>query len=131
VDFFFYPTFARYFKRWPRFRVFAATFAAAAIGNLILTFYSHQVVFVGKLGLGETLRGFSVYAFYCILLAIGIGISQLRKSQPKPGWLRGRVVPAVCVLGFFCVLHIFDSVEPTYPLNEHLRFLGRLFNLVS
>ena len=131
VDFFFYPAFARYFKRWPRFRVFAATFAAAAIGNLILTFYSHQIIFVGNLGLWETLRGFFVYSVYCIVLAIGIGISQLRKPRPRSGWLRGKIVPAFCVLVFFCVLHIFDYVDRTYPLYEHLRFLFHLFNVVS
>jgi hypothetical protein len=131
VDFFFYPTFARYFKRWPRFRLFAATFAAAAIGNIILTFYSHQIVFVGELGLWDTLRGFSVYIVYSVLLAIGIGVSQLRKARPKPGWLQGKVVPAFCVLGFFCILHVFDYVDRTYPLYEHLRLFAHLFNFVS
>jgi hypothetical protein len=86
---------------------------------------------VGELGLWDTLRGFSVYIVYSVLLAIGIGVSQLRKARPKPGWLQGKVVPAFCVLGFFCILHVFDYVDRTYPLYEHLRLFAHLFNFVS
>lgn len=107
----------RYFKRWPRFRLFAATFIAAAIGNMILTFYSHQVKFVGKIGLWETLRGFSVCTFYSILLAIGVGISQMRKPQQSPGWLREKLHPRYVYLEFsaFCTFSTM-SIEPIrYP----------------
>ena len=34
VNFFFFPTFTRYFKRNPRLRMFAAVFAAAFVGNM-------------------------------------------------------------------------------------------------
>jgi len=40
---------------------------------------------------------------------VGIGISQLRNAQPKRGWLRGRLVPAFCVISFFCLLFVFDN----------------------
>jgi len=39
VDCFFYPTFMRYFKRHRRWRLFAATFAAACFGNAFYHFF--------------------------------------------------------------------------------------------
>jgi len=130
VDFFFYPTFMRYFKRWPRLRLFAATFAAACLGNMFFHFFI-QMGDIEKFGLWKTLAGFNVFMFYTIVLAVGIGISQLREPREKSGWIRGQLVPSICVAGFFCVLRVFDYGSNSPPLQEHFRFLAHIFNLVS
>jgi hypothetical protein len=40
VNFFFFPTFTRHFKKHPRLRMFAAVFMAAFVGNL----YYHLIL---------------------------------------------------------------------------------------
>jgi hypothetical protein len=129
VDFFFYPAFMRYFKRWPRLRLFAATFAAACLGNAFLHFFTSYMDSVQRFGLWKALVSFQTYLMYSAPLAVGIGISQLRNAKRKSGWIRGRLVPALCVMGFYSVLHVFDDDIGKYPLEEHFRFLGHLFNL--
>jgi hypothetical protein len=129
VDFFFYPTFFRYFKSLPRLRLFAATFAAVCLGNAFLHFVSGYIYDVRQLGLWDGLQNFQSYLFlYCAPLAVGVFISQIRNAQPKTGWFRGRLVPAFCVLGFFCLLYVFDNDVGRYPPAVHFRFLAHLLN---
>jgi hypothetical protein len=131
VDFFFYPTFIRYFKKWQRFRLFAATFVAACIGNAFCHFFAYMQ-FIEKLGFWKALAGFHVYIFYTVVLAVGIGISQLRQRRAERSHsIQGRLVSALCVVGFYCILSIFDYPGPSYSIQEHFRFLAHLFNLVS
>jgi hypothetical protein len=40
-------------------------------------------------------------------------------------------LPILFLLTVFCILHVFDYVNRTYPLSEHLRFFAHLFNLAS
>ena len=129
VDFFFYPTFMRYFKSRPRLRLFAATFAAACLGNALLHFITGYLEFAQQFGIWNTLLDFRSYLIYSTGLGLGIGISQLRNAQPKRGWLRGRLVPALCVISFFCLLFVFDNDVGMYAPADHLRFLGHLLNL--
>jgi hypothetical protein len=66
------------------------------------------------------------------VLSIGIGISQMRQRKTeKLGWIRGRLIPTLCVSGFFCILRVFDYTFKRYPIGESFRFLGHLLNLVS
>jgi hypothetical protein len=129
VDFFFYPVFMRYFKRWPRLRLFAATFAAACLGNAFLHFFTSYMDYVQQFGLWKALVSFQTYLLYSAPLAVGIGISQLRNAKRKSGWIRGRLAPALCVMAFYCVLRVLDDDIGKYPLAEHFRFLGHLFNV--
>jgi len=129
VDFFFYPTFMRYFKSRPRLRLFAATFVAACLGNSLLHFFTSYMDSVQSFGLLQAFAYFQTYLVYSAALAVGIGISQLRNAKRKNGWIRGRLVPALCVIVFFCVLHIFDDDMGKYPLGEHFRFLANLLHL--
>jgi hypothetical protein len=128
VEFFFYPAFSRYFKRYRRLRVFFATFCAATVGNMVFHFI-RDIHYVAELGFAKALIGFHVYGFQCLVLGIAIGISQLRgrKRSPNGPWLREQVVPAALMLGFFCLLHIFDDFGRTCPIREHFRFLFGLF----
>jgi hypothetical protein len=110
VDHFFYPTFLRYFRAHRRLRMFFATFSAACVGNLIFHFM-RDIHFVADMGLQNALAGESSHAFYTFVLAMGVALSQLRgrSSLASRGWLRGRALPCLWVVAFFCVLHVFDA----------------------
>lgn len=129
VDFFFYPTFLRYFKKWPKLRMAAAIFAAACFGNAFYHFTA-SLDFVRIYGLWRALVSFQVYFFYCVLLAAAITVSTLRqRRRVHSGFLRSKFLPAVSVILFYCLLDVFGSTEHKYPLIEHFRFFGHLFFL--
>ena len=127
VEFFFYPAFARYFKGHRRVRIFFATLCAATLGNMVFHFV-RDIHYVADVGLGRALIGFHVYGFQCLVLGIAIGISQLRgkKRSANGPWLREHALPTAWMLGFFCLLHIFDYLGRTCPIREHFRFLFSL-----
>ena len=81
---FFYPTYLRYFKRFPRLRMAFATTMAAMVGNLIYHFYD-TIAYVAALG-WRRCHGLPNLSFYCFVLTAGIVISQLRahnKTKPR------------------------------------------------
>ncbi len=132
VDFFFFPTYMRYFKRHPRLRMLTATFAAAGVGNLIYHFMLwHEQV--AEVGLWQYVVGFQSYAFYTLVLSAGIGISQLHEIRGSKSttttWFRARVITPASVLLFYCVLHIFDHTNVAHPLSERFGFLMNMFGL--
>ena len=130
ADCFFYPAFLKYFKKWGRWRLFAATFAAAGFGNAFFHFF-RDVGYIEDLGFWHALVGFQSYIFYTIVLSTGIGISQMRPPKTeKLGWIRGRLIPMVGVSGFFCLLRVFDYTYKRYPIQESFRFLAHLLNLM-
>jgi hypothetical protein len=135
VDCFFYPAFLRYCKTWGRWRLFAATLAAAGFGNAFFHFF-RDLNYIDALGFWRALAGFQSYIFYTVVLSVGIGISQMRtrNRDGKPyrfGWIRTRLVSPLCVAAFFCLLRVFDYTYKRYPISESFRFLAHLFNLVS
>jgi hypothetical protein len=111
VDIFFYPVFLNFFKKRKKLRIAVATFAAAGFGNAFYHFI-RDLKYIADLGLWRALAAYHVYIFYCLVLASAITISQMRRRGPAPsGFLRGRVLPAFCVVLFYCVLHVFDYTE--------------------
>jgi len=129
VDFFFFPVFLNYFKSHKKLRIAVATFAAAGFGNAFYH-YIFYLQYISQLGLWRSLAAYHVYLFYCFVLATAITISQMRKRRPaNAGFFRGRLIPAFCVILFYCLLHVFDYTERTYPITEHFRFVAHLFNL--
>jgi hypothetical protein len=130
VDIFFFPAFTRYFKRHQRLRTFAATMAAATVGNMLYHFFL-DYQYVAEMGLWRALRGFESYAFYCTVLGLGIGISQLRGhgkqrlGDDAPWWRRARATAGV--LSFFCLAQVFTQESTPYGLGHYLRFFLRLF----
>ena len=129
LDFFFYPTFLRYFKKHKNLRMAFAIFAAAGFGNALYHFMLSPD-FIRKLGFWKALVTFQVYLFYCVLLSIGLTISNLRKKRPKPaGFLRSQLWPSISVVLFYCLLDVFGSTERNYPLVEHFRFFAHLFSI--
>ncbi len=127
VDFFFYPAFFRYWKGHKRMRTIFATFAAAFFGN---SFYhlARDWQIVRDDGLWRAIASYQVLFFYNAFLAAGLCVSQLRKrDQNRGGFVRGRLLPAVGVGFFYCILNVFDADERMYPLIEHLKYLASLF----
>src|SRR5271166_1331047 len=122
VDCFFYPAFMRYFKTWGRWRLFVATVAAAGFGNAFFHFF-RDLGYIEELGFWKALVGFQSYIFYTTVLSVGIGISQMRQRKTQNiGWIRGRLVPPLCVSAFFCLLRVFDYTYKRYPIEESFRF---------
>ena len=133
VDHFFYPTFVRYFRGHRRIRMFFATFAAACVGNLLFHFI-RDIHFVGQMGLWRAAIGEQSHAFYTFVLAISVGLSQMRRvPQPAPrGWLRGRLLPCLWVSGFFCLIHIFDApLDREHSLWQRAEFLFYLLGVTT
>jgi hypothetical protein len=129
VDFFFYPTFLRYWKGHRRLRIVFATFAAAGFGNLFFHFTMDWEM-IRDSGLWRAIANYQSFVLYCFVLAAGLSISQLRKREPRQrGFVRGQVLPAVGVGCFYCLLNVFAFARGRYPLVEHLKYLASLFSI--
>jgi hypothetical protein len=130
ADFFFYPTFQRFFKNHPRLRLAFATFMAAFVGNILFDLISDSPGFAIN-GLMETINNFYSYTIYAGALTAGLIWSQLaqRRTTAKDGWLRHDVVPRVQVILFFALLQIFDNNEGLVPVGDRISFLTSLFGL--
>ncbi len=121
VDFFFYPTFLRCFKHHERLRLLFATFMASCVGNIVFHFFK-DIRAVAEFGLVDAITGFQTYAFYALLLTLGICCSQLAKPKPRNALLgRARVWL------FFCLLQVFAYEGRDAHLAQHLEFLLHLF----
>lgn len=130
VEFFFYPTFLRFFKTRPRLRLFMATMAAAGLGNMLYHFF-RDIHIIMELGIWGALKAFQVYVFYGLLLGTAIGLSQLRNQhrKPNPHWFRTYITAPVTVLGFFGISHIFGLPYPGYGLDVYFQFLMQMINI--
>ena len=127
VHVYFYPAYVRWFKRHPRLRLAFATFMAAGVGNFLFHFMLENHM-IARVGLLDALVRFQTYAFYCLLLVAGIVLSQLRARRPdaNEGWVRGRFLPSLGVMAFFCFLSFFDVLERHVPLSQHFAFLLKI-----
>ena len=132
VEFFFYPTFVRRFRRSPRLRIVAATFAAALVGNM----YYHTIEQPAFLA-GHFVVTWNVLhsrLFYCVVLAAGISVSMLREQRrrgaavPPAGGLR-RVLRIAGVWTFFAFVHVWAVPGPTPDFATRTRFVLSLFGL--
>ena len=131
VEVFFFPTFLRYFKGNMRLRLFVATFMAAGVGNWIFHMMK-ELKSVPQMGLLKTVLASQNYMFYCAVLAIGIGLSQMKKrSAPNrhDGWLRAEALPSLRVLVAYCLLEVFMYPHSPYSLREHFSFLFHCFGV--
>ena len=128
VDFFFYPTFVRWFKKSPKLRIAFATFCAAGVGNFLYHFMRETHVFA-TMEWQDALAVFQNAGFYSLALATGLILSQLRKRKPRPedGFWRYEVTPRIGVIGFFCFLKIFDDITGIGTLTERAAFTISLF----
>ncbi len=130
LDLFFMPTFFTVFRRHPRLRMFFATFMAAGVGNAIWHFF-YDIRLVATMGLANALETYTSYAFYCVVLATGIGLSQVRANRGirPPSTPLGRAYSFLFVWSFVVGLHVFGDGSRNHTLNERGRFLASLFGV--
>ena len=130
VDFFFLPTFLKVFRRHPRLRVFFATFMAAGVGNAIYHFL-RDIHLVAQMGWQDAVAGYAGNLFYCAVLALGIGISQVRLSagrQLSPSWA-ARLWSVLCVWSFFVGLQVFGYESRSFSFHDRVAFFLQLFGV--
>ncbi|MHA7681622.1 hypothetical protein [Cupriavidus sp. PET2-C1] len=130
VDFFFLPTFLRAFRQHPRLRIFFATFMAAGVGNAIYHFV-RDIGLVAVIGFKATCETFTSYVFYCVVLALGIGISQVRSlSGPRvPRTRAARLAAFVGIWLFVICLHPFGNETRFYTLEQRITFMASLIGV--
>jgi hypothetical protein len=130
VDFFFVPTFLKVFRNHPRLRMFFATFMAAGVGNAIWHFV-RDIDLVATHGLIPALETYTSYVFYCVVLATGVGLSQVRAGmgiRPVSTPL-GRVYSFLFVWSFVVCMHLFSDGSRDHTLIERLSFLASLLGV--
>jgi hypothetical protein len=128
VTFFFFPTYLRYFKKWPRLRIFFATVAAAGFGNYIYHFL-HYDRNIYEFGLWKAFLDYHPYAVYTTFLALGIGISQLRAhgaKKARPTGLR-KFAAIMAVMLFFCLMSVFDEGSTMRRMPDYWSYWTSLF----
>ena len=130
VDFFFVPTFFKVFRGHPRLRMFFATFMAAGVGNALWHFF-RDIDLIATQGMAAALASYTSYAFYCVVLATGVGLSQVRANLGKrpSATMIGRVYSFFFVWSFVVCMHIFSDGSRNHPLGERLSFLASLFGV--
>jgi hypothetical protein len=130
VDFFFIPTFFKMFRNYPRLRMFFATFMAAGVGNALWHF-SRDINLVATVGPAASLETYTSYAFYCIVLATGVGLSQVRASlgiRPSSTPI-GRLYSFFFIWSFVVCMHVFSDESRNHTLGERASFLASLFGV--
>lgn len=134
-DFFFFPTYLRYFRTWPKLRIFAAVFAAAFVGNMYYHFVQARIALAAG-EVSQVWQGLSPRMIYCILLVLGIYFSMLRQRQRRgksaqqdslgARFLKLRRIAGVWT--FFSLIHI-GNIRTSASASETIRFFLSLFGL--
>jgi len=135
VEFFFFPTYVRCFRTWPKLRMFTAVFAAAFVGNM----YYHLVQAKESLALGDVallLELLSPRMIYCFALALGIYFSMLRQQQQRGNaeaansknnkFAKLRRIAGVWT--FFALLNFWNT-RSSATTADRIRFFLSLFGL--
>lgn len=127
VEFFFYPTFFRYFKRYPVLRMYAGTMAAAFFGNFLFHFI-RDIWFVIELGFFQAMVAFHTYFVYSFVLGNVIFLSQWRQEKTHVSEMGSisRFLAPVRVIGFYCLLTIFVDFRRE-SISDNIAFLMSLF----
>lgn len=130
VDFFFYPTYLRLRSTPLPLRLFAATFAAACLGNVYyhVLFEPEPVLYL------DFQRAWAMWGprfVYCALLAFGIWVSMLRQRQQRrasaPPSLPVRLRRIAGVLTFYAMIQIWNVRVEGVGNHERLEFFLSLF----
>ena len=128
VEFFFMPTFVRFFKHNINLRVLFATFMSVFIGNVLYHFFSADIFYVHSEGMTTAIKNYQGYIFYCFCLFVLIGFSQLhvlRAGHAKAKWLS-----VVLVFATNAVLHTFDATRAKYSLQSYCVFYEKIFGFI-
>ncbi|HYO11124.1 MAG TPA: hypothetical protein VER17_19320 [Tepidisphaeraceae bacterium] len=128
VQFFFYPTYLRYFKKRPKVRLFAATLAAAGLGNFLFHFLRTEDRILTH-GLLDTLWFYRSYAVYALVLGVAISLSQIRSLANKgkePSGVR-RWLATAWVMLFFCLMCIIEEPNERHTMSHYGAYFLSLF----
>lgn len=130
ADFFFYPTFARCFKKSPAIRIAFAIFMAAFVGNILFDAIISMPGMAVE-GVWPIVYDFQSYVVYAAVLTIGLILSQKfeKPTSPADGWFRHQFFPRARVMAFFALLLIFDSSTDDISLDQRFTFLTTLFGI--
>lgn len=130
VEFFFIPTFLRTFRKHPRLRLFFATFMAAGVGNAIYHF-ARDIYILSEVGVINGIQSYTSYLFYCLVLAIGIAVSQVRNSATNPDKMPflSRILSMFSVWFFFVLISVFGNESRVHDLGDRLSFVISLFGV--
>ena len=128
TEFFFFPTYLRYFRTNPNLRMFAAVFMAVFVGNM----YYHFLIKTDDLiamDFANIWHLLSPRLVYCLLLTLGIYYSLLHQQKrrgtsmrPGPGPMVARLLKLqriVVVWTFYSMIHIWNLS------SKHIEFQGR------
>jgi hypothetical protein len=135
VEFFFFPTYLRYFRTRPLLRMFTATFAAAFAGNLYYTLLREPGPVVAA-DFGWMWQELAPRILYCFLLAAGIWVSMARQQRRRgaatagrSGWERLGGIAGVWT--FYSIIHIWNiqAEGVTLTFAGRTRFFLALFGL--
>jgi hypothetical protein len=129
VEFFFYPTYLAYFKNRPRLRIFAATMAAAFLGNIY--FHVFQIRYILTLTSMDFQGAFSYVApraFYSFLLALGIYVSFLReKKRQGKTWETGTWLTGIHALKRISLVILYIAIIRIWVEGDaHIGFTQRM-----
>ena len=110
---FYYPVFFRFFRDRPYLRVFTATMAAAAIGNLVWGHVTERIYYRG-MEWENVVFVLGTWPYF-VLLGLGIGFTQiylmwrtrLRKPWTIDRWLVTDIIAAYLTLQYYALIHIF------------------------
>jgi hypothetical protein len=132
VDCFFYPVFYALPRRRPKVALFVATLVAAGFGNFVYHLL-RDVHVVAERGLLRTIADSQAHALYCLLLALAIFASQVRRvgrgkaaRSPLAQW---RAIVGVWIV-FAILTTLYVDMRNT-RLIDHLRFLADSLPYVS
>lgn len=134
-ELFFFPTYLRYLKTYPKLRMLVAVFAAAFVGNIYYhVIQARNVLVAGEFGALDHRLGPRL--LYCLFLALGIYFSMLHQQQ-RAGkaasagpWLERllRLRRIAGVWTFFSLLN-FWSLRTSLTIGERAGFFLSLFGL--
>ncbi len=131
---FYYPTFFRWFRQHPYLRIFAATMAAAAFGNLVWGHMTERLYYRG-LEMENLLYVLGTWPYF-VLLGLGIAFSQIvllgrkrRKPWSRDLWMIKDVFAAYLTLQYFALIHIFARPVPGSSFSDLFRLFMRAFGV--
>ncbi len=135
VEFFFFPTYLRYFRTRPWLRMFTAIFAAAFVGNMYYQLLRNADALVTA-DFAKIWQDLGPRLLYCALLSIGIFVSMVRQKKRRGSRTESgagvsgfrRLVRIAGVWTFYGIIHIWNLRSDDLTFIERTDFFLSLFS---
>jgi hypothetical protein len=129
AEFYYYPTYFRFFKNYPRIRIFFAAMAAATFGNILFHFLLITPIMINT-NFINACYGFIPFCLYAGVLGISIGFSQLNSNFTKNSNILSKyIISPIFVLGFYAILGLFNQPYQHESVIINFKILASLFNI--